>query len=183
MKKITTLLGFATGYVLGTRAGRERFEQIRRGATQVAGRPEVQQLKEKASSSAPAFVSKVPGIQGSAGSVFTRKGEPAEVPPPAVNLTEAEGSMDLATDVVSETPPEGVPASIPGTVPPGGDPSTTNFDVEGLVAPTADASAASSASSSEALVNLTEAEASQDIAVDAVQENSPADFPDRFSTS
>ncbi len=182
MKKMTTLLGFATGYVLGSRAGRERYEQIKRGATQAAARPEVQQLKEKASSSAPAFASKVPGIQGkSSGSVFSRKGEPAEVPSPAVNLTEAEGSMDLATDVVSETAPEGVPDSIPGTVPFGGDPSTTNFDVESLVAPAADASAASSSSASS--VNLTEAESSQDIAVDAVQENSPAGFQDRFSTS
>jgi hypothetical protein len=39
--------GLATGYVLGTRAGRERYERLREVARQVADRPEVQQLTGK----------------------------------------------------------------------------------------------------------------------------------------
>ncbi len=47
MSRITMLVAGAAGYVLGARAGRERYEQITRAAAQVAQRPEVQQAKEK----------------------------------------------------------------------------------------------------------------------------------------
>jgi hypothetical protein len=40
--KGTFLAGFATGYVLGSRAGRERYEQIRRTARAFAQNPTVQ---------------------------------------------------------------------------------------------------------------------------------------------
>ena len=40
--KGTFLAGFATGYVLGSRAGRQRYEQIRRAARSVASSPTVQ---------------------------------------------------------------------------------------------------------------------------------------------
>lgn len=40
--KVTFLAGFATGYVLGSRAGRSRYEQIRRAAKSFAGNPTVQ---------------------------------------------------------------------------------------------------------------------------------------------
>lgn len=42
--KATFFAGFATGYVLGSRAGRERYEQIRRGAKAVAASPAVQRV-------------------------------------------------------------------------------------------------------------------------------------------
>ena len=48
MKKLTLLIGFAIGYVLGARAGRERYEQIRTGARKVAGSPPVQSAATKA---------------------------------------------------------------------------------------------------------------------------------------
>ena len=41
------VVGFAAGYVLGARAGRERYEQIRRWAHQIAGTPQVQQIAER----------------------------------------------------------------------------------------------------------------------------------------
>lgn len=40
--KVAFVLGAAVGYVLGTRAGRERYEQIKRGAKAVWGTPPVQ---------------------------------------------------------------------------------------------------------------------------------------------
>ena len=40
--KIAFVLGAAVGYVLGTRAGRERYEQIKRGANSVWQTPPVQ---------------------------------------------------------------------------------------------------------------------------------------------
>lgn len=39
---IRLLVGAAIGYVLGSRAGRERYEQIKRWATDVADHPAVQ---------------------------------------------------------------------------------------------------------------------------------------------
>lgn len=41
--KLTFLVGLAVGYVLGTRAGRERYEQIKRSARRVADNPSVQE--------------------------------------------------------------------------------------------------------------------------------------------
>ena len=41
--KLTFVTGLAIGYVLGTKAGRERYEQIRKVSGTVAGSPPVQQ--------------------------------------------------------------------------------------------------------------------------------------------
>jgi len=48
MKKIPLLAAAALGYVLGSRAGRERYEQIKTGAKKVAGDPRVQAASHKA---------------------------------------------------------------------------------------------------------------------------------------
>ncbi|MCD0451087.1 hypothetical protein LO762_18055 [Actinocorallia sp. API 0066] len=42
MKRVIFAGGLAVGYVLGARAGRERYEQIRRAALDVWGHPAVQ---------------------------------------------------------------------------------------------------------------------------------------------
>ncbi|WP_205475226.1 hypothetical protein [Nocardioides sp. SYSU D00038] len=48
MKKLPLLAAAAAGYVLGARAGRERYEQIRSGAQKVARNPTVQSATSKA---------------------------------------------------------------------------------------------------------------------------------------
>jgi hypothetical protein len=48
MKKTQILVAGAIGYVLGARAGRERYEQIRSGARQLARNPRVQAAKGRA---------------------------------------------------------------------------------------------------------------------------------------
>ncbi len=48
MKKIVLLAGVAIGYVLGSKAGRERYEQIRSGARKVADNPTVKSATAKA---------------------------------------------------------------------------------------------------------------------------------------
>lgn len=48
MKKLPLLAAAAFGYVLGTRAGRERYEQIRSGARKVARNPRVQAASSRA---------------------------------------------------------------------------------------------------------------------------------------
>jgi hypothetical protein len=42
MRKVILAMGFAVGYVLGTRAGRQRYEQIARMARRVMDHPTVQ---------------------------------------------------------------------------------------------------------------------------------------------
>ncbi len=48
MSKSTLMIAFAAGYVLGSRAGRERYEQISNAARKVAGNPTVQSAASKA---------------------------------------------------------------------------------------------------------------------------------------
>jgi hypothetical protein len=48
MKKLTLLAGVGIGYVLGTRAGRERYEQIRSSVKKLASNPTVQSAAGKA---------------------------------------------------------------------------------------------------------------------------------------
>jgi hypothetical protein len=48
MKKLMALTTFTAGYVLGARAGRERYEQIRRIALRVKDNPRVQETAHSA---------------------------------------------------------------------------------------------------------------------------------------
>lgn len=48
MKKTTLLIGGAIGYVLGTRAGHERYEQIKQTAGKVRRNPTVQSVVDDA---------------------------------------------------------------------------------------------------------------------------------------
>jgi hypothetical protein len=48
MKKTQILFAAGIGYVLGARAGRGRYEQIKTGAQKFAGNPRVRAAKDKA---------------------------------------------------------------------------------------------------------------------------------------
>jgi hypothetical protein len=50
--RVTFVAGFAAGYVLGARAGRERYEQVRRLSQRAAGSPVVQKAAEAVNSKA-----------------------------------------------------------------------------------------------------------------------------------
>jgi hypothetical protein len=60
MKKLTLLIAGGVGYVLGTRAGRERYDQIKRVATRVKDDPRVQ---EKATQAADLAKEKAPIVK------------------------------------------------------------------------------------------------------------------------
>jgi hypothetical protein len=74
MKKLTLLVAGGVGYVLGTRAGRERYEQIKRTATRVKEDPRVQEkahqaadvVRETAQQKAPVVKDKVASAAGAA---------------------------------------------------------------------------------------------------------------------
>ncbi|MFE7129381.1 YtxH domain-containing protein [Streptomyces sp. NPDC057638] len=46
--KLTFVLGLAVGYVIGTRAGRERYEQLKKSARQISQNPAVRNAAESA---------------------------------------------------------------------------------------------------------------------------------------
>ncbi|MEU8459859.1 YtxH domain-containing protein [Streptomyces sp. NPDC029003] len=56
--KVTFAVGLALGYVLGTRAGRERYEQLRKSAQQIAQNPAVRNAAETAGQSGRAVAGK-----------------------------------------------------------------------------------------------------------------------------
>ncbi|MFL6154357.1 MAG: YtxH domain-containing protein [Ornithinibacter sp.] len=62
MKKLTLIVGVGIGYVLGSKAGRERFEQIRSGARKVASNPKVQSAASKAQETVAAQAPVVAGV-------------------------------------------------------------------------------------------------------------------------
>ena len=72
MRKLTILVAGGIGYVLGARAGRERYEQIRGLAEQVKNNPKVQakahQAADVAREHAPAVKDKLTDAAGTAAS-------------------------------------------------------------------------------------------------------------------
>jgi hypothetical protein len=64
------VIGFAAGFVVGTRAGRERYDQMVKYARQVSGSPAVQKatvtIKEKTTEAAKTAMAKAPDVAKSA---------------------------------------------------------------------------------------------------------------------
>ncbi|MCY0925737.1 YtxH domain-containing protein [Streptomyces sp. H27-H1] len=56
--KVTFAVGLAVGYVLGTRAGRERYEQLKKSARELAQNPAVRNTAESAGQSGREFAGK-----------------------------------------------------------------------------------------------------------------------------
>lgn len=64
MAKLSFLAGFGAGYVLGARAGRERYEQIRRAWEQAKDDPRLQSIAGMAQAKADDAVSSLRGKMG-----------------------------------------------------------------------------------------------------------------------
>jgi len=62
--KMLFAAGLAAGYVLGTRAGRERYEQIKRTAQRVADNPSVQEAAGLVGAQATKAVGKAKDLAG-----------------------------------------------------------------------------------------------------------------------
>ena len=65
MAKLSFLAGFGAGYVLGARAGRERYEQIRRAYARAKDDPRLQSLAGMAQARADDVVSSLRARMGS----------------------------------------------------------------------------------------------------------------------
>lgn len=78
IKRLPLLVAGGVGYVLGTKAGRERYEQLRRTFNQVRNDPRVQQKTQQAADfakeQAPVVKDKVTGAAGAAASKVSGNG-------------------------------------------------------------------------------------------------------------
>jgi hypothetical protein len=79
------LVGFGVGYVLGSKAGRERYEDIRRAWNAVSGNPTVQRAvatgKDAAETGARKGLSVVQqGVDKATGAIKERRGRGADTP-------------------------------------------------------------------------------------------------------
>jgi hypothetical protein len=76
MKKLMLLVAGGAGYVLGTRAGRERYDQIVGAVTKVRNDPRVQEKTQRAvdaaKQQAPVVADKVTSAAGAAASKVSR---------------------------------------------------------------------------------------------------------------
>ncbi|WP_109472572.1 YtxH domain-containing protein [Ornithinimicrobium cavernae] len=61
MRKLMFIIGAGVGYILGAKAGRERYEQISEQASKVWGNPKVQSTVEDVKAQAPRAASAVAG--------------------------------------------------------------------------------------------------------------------------
>jgi hypothetical protein len=92
MGRLSLGLGFGVGYVLGARAGRARYEQIKQAAAGVMERPEVQQAVEQVRAAAPA------PLQGSIDKLSGRGSDRQ-----GTGAGTGTGTVDVETVAVAET--------------------------------------------------------------------------------
>jgi len=85
MNKLTVLIAGGIGYVLGSRAGRERYEQIKGLAVKVKDNPTVQekahQAADVAKAQAPVVKDKIAGAADAAKSKVGGPDDPADALP------------------------------------------------------------------------------------------------------
>ena len=86
MAKLSFLAGFGAGYVLGAKAGRERYEQIRKAWDNAKDNPQLQGVAGMAQARADAVVNSVKARMGrddsgASRSTSTTPSTPGTVPP------------------------------------------------------------------------------------------------------
>ncbi|MET9440291.1 YtxH domain-containing protein [Streptomyces sp. NPDC006610] len=92
--RLTFAVGLALGYVLGTRAGRERYEQLKKSARQISQNPAVRNTAETAAHQGREFAGKAYHV------VSDRMGDrmPDSVAQRVRSLRERNGSRTGADD-------------------------------------------------------------------------------------
>lgn len=113
MKKLLLIGAAAAGYVLGTKAGRERYEQIKRQSSKVWNSGPVQQGVHEAEGvakhAASAAGTKVADVASTAGSKVAAKvkGEESSEPTPAPVTSPATNDVPKSPSVAAVDDPPG----------------------------------------------------------------------------
>jgi len=112
--RIAFIVGLAVGYVLGTKAGRERYEQLQKMARQVRDNPSVQQAAGAVQAQAAGYAKTVGGkLANGAGAARAKVGGAIHERVPGMKARDANGQA-------SGSGPDRY-ASVPDT--PGGPPA------------------------------------------------------------
>jgi cell division septation protein DedD len=130
--KVIFVVGLATGYVLGTRAGRKRYEQIKSGAQKVWNTPLVQKGVDAAESFAAARVDQAKAAAGDAakkalGSLIGR--EPLTQPSQSTSRSTASKSSASKSTASKSTASKPTPKTPAGGDTPPVEPLTPSTDI------------------------------------------------------
>jgi hypothetical protein len=115
MKKLLLLTAGGIGYVLGARAGRERYEQIAGMATKVKNNPRVQdaaqQAADTAKAQAPVVKDKVASVAGTAADKVKPSGTSNAAAPAAASgpsISDLESQLNPDSTALQDNPyPQG----------------------------------------------------------------------------
>lgn len=111
IRKLTLALGFGAGYVLGSKAGTERYDQIEAKVRELLGQPAVQDFTSNVSSTASAAADKAKATVNEKVSAVGDKVAPAEDVAPTDVVV-----VDLGASGAATTGPV-LGASASGTAP------------------------------------------------------------------
>jgi hypothetical protein len=131
IKKLTGLVAFGAGYLLGTKAGTQRYEQIKGILDDLRGRPRVQQATETLHHTASGFADKAKEAVNEQVDKVTSK---------TIDLTEKASATEGtgATGATGAPAPSTAPSTAPGAAPstaPSSAPSTAPSGPGGTSSP------------------------------------------------
>jgi hypothetical protein len=114
--KVGLVIGLAAGYVLGTRAGRERYEQIKTQATKVWELDPVQNQVEKVKAFGASALSALPGVVFNGAKRVTNAAAASGTPKERAQRagTAAKSAAKDVADVVSDSADEAKKAGTAG---------------------------------------------------------------------
>ena len=112
--RVVFLVGLGIGFVIGTRAGRERYEQMRRLARKVADNPSVQQAAGVLQAQAAGYAKTAGGkVADRAGAARAKVGEAIHDHVPGMRASDSNGQPEDSGDArYVQTP--GTTGSPPG---------------------------------------------------------------------
>jgi hypothetical protein len=103
--RIAFIVGLAVGYVLGTKAGRERYEQLQKMARQVRDNPSVQQAAGAVQAQAAGYAKTARGkLAEGAGAAKAKVGGALHERVPGMRTRDANGHASGSTDNYASVP-------------------------------------------------------------------------------
>ena len=103
--RIVFIVGLAVGYVLGTRAGRERYEQLQKMARQVRDNPSVQQAAGALQAQATTYAKSAQGkLATGAGAAKAKVGGAIHERVPGMRTRDANGHASGGPDNYASVP-------------------------------------------------------------------------------